>query len=136
MKSLDDFRNEAGEFAMPEHEEMIAVVDRIDKKVNEYLNSEKTHRVKMALVRVARLDLASQALSEGDGYTRTVNSFKDLTRAELRYIESWIASTGTAEGLRRQDWSNGEPAPKRIVRIVKNQEVPQATIDKLIERFA
>lgn len=135
MKSLQDFRMESGEFTFPEREEMVAVLDRIEAAV-QAAQSVDTHGVKGLLTRTARLDLASQALTEAEGFTRVVRSFKDLTRAELNYVEAWVGSTGTKQALQKIGWTaEGAPKPKRVIQMIKTGEVPDSTSSKLIERF-
>ena len=135
MKSLQDFRNDNGEFTFPEREEMVAALDRIEAAV-QAIQTIDTTGVKDRLTRTARLDLASLALTQGEGFTRKVDSFKDLTRAELNYIEAWVSSTGVRQALLNAGWTaEGAPKPKRVIQMIKTGEVPDSTSSKLIERF-
>ena len=135
MKSLQDFRNDNGEFTFPEREEMVAALDRIEAAV-QAIQTIDTTGVKDRLTRTARLDLASLALTEGEGYTRVVHSFKDLTRAELNYVEAWISSTGAKQALQKAGWTaEGAPKPKRIIQMIEADEMPRNTSLKIIKRF-
>ena len=81
-------------------------------------------------------DIASQALSEGDGYQRKVTSFNDLTRAELIYIMHWLEQTDLIDELKAQGWLP-QPKPERILRLLveDDQRLGPRTKAKLTEKY-
>lgn len=108
---------------------------RIDAAVEAALSSLALDGLKERLVQAARKDLAGRALSAGEGYTRRVDTFRDLTRAELDFVEAWIGGVDLPAELRRLAWLPA-PAAQRIVRLLQEDpDIPLRTRQKLIERF-
>lgn len=116
--TLDDLREEHGEFAFPVRDEYATAIPSVDHQIGDALDAYldlwgwKSHAI-----RAARLDIASQALSEGDGYARKVASFRDLTRAELIYIMHWLEQIDLVGELKAQGWLP-RPTPERILRLL------------------
>jgi len=141
MKSLQDFRREHGEFMYPDHMELAEVVQRIETPIVNAMSRFDTKGVKSVLIPKARMDLASQALSEAEGYQRKVTTFKDLTRAELAFVEAWLATNPVEQELTARGWlpTSDHPAgpdPKRIVALLKDDpDIAPRTRKELIERF-
>lgn len=135
--TLDDLRHEYGEFTFPVRDEYATAIPPLDHRIEDALDGYvdlggwKSHAV-----RAARLDIASQALSEGDGYGRKVTSFLDLTRAELIYILHWLEQVDVVAELKTQGWLP-QPKPERILRLLVEDEerIGPRTRAKLTERF-
>lgn len=135
MKSLNDLRAQHGWFTFPEREELAATVERIDQRLKRLMPTSDLAGFKDRLIRAARLDLAGYALSDGDGYRRRVRSFDELPRAELAWVESWLAQANLSEELARLGWLP-QPTPERIARLLKEDpDIPLRTRDKLMERY-
>lgn len=141
MKSINDFRREHGEFTVPDDMELAAIVQRIETPIANALRAIDAHGLKSTLIPAARMDLASQALSEAEGFPRRVESFKDLSRAELYYFEDWLAGVNIDREMKAKGWlpSDGHPAgpdPRRILRLLREDpEIAPRTRSKLLERF-
>lgn len=135
MKSLADFRNEHGWFTYPLVDEMHATVARIDAAVEMAFDGLDIEGFRTRIVQAARKDLAGLALSDAEGYVRKVQTFTDLTRAELAYVEAWITGADLPAELRRLDWLP-QPKPQRIVRLLKeDRDIPPRTRQRLMERY-
>ena len=135
MKSLNDPRTEHGWFTYPMPDEWHAVVTRIDTIVEVAFEGLEIEGFKERFVRAARKDLAARALTAGDGYERRVHSFGDLTRAELLYVEAWLAGADPHLELKRLGWLPS-PSPKRIAQLLKeDRDIPARTRQKLMERY-
>lgn len=135
MKTLNDLRADSGWFAYPEAPEMHAAVDRVDAAVAAAFSAAAIDGFKGHLVQAARKDLAGQALTAGDGYTRRVRSFAELTRAELQYVEAWLAGHDLSAELRQLGWLPA-PSPRRIARLLQEEgDIPPRTRQRLVERF-
>lgn len=135
MKSLNDLRAQHGWFTFPEREELAATIERINQRLKRLMPTSDLAGFKDRLIRAARLDLAGCALSDGDGYRRRVRSFDELPRAELAWVESWLAQANLSEELARLGWLP-QPTPERIARLLKEDpDIPLRTRDKLMERY-
>lgn len=135
MKSLNDLRAQHGWFTFPEPEELSVAIDRINERLKRLMPTSDLAGFKDRLIRAARLDLAGFALSDGDGYRRRVRSFAELPRAELAWIESWLAQANLSEELARLGWLP-QPTPERIARLLKEDiDIPLRTRDNLMERY-
>ena len=116
-------------------EDLHAAVRRIDATVETALAGLTLDGLKERFIQAARKDLAGRALSAGEGYTRRVDTFRDLTRAELDFVEAWIGGVDLPAELRRLAWLPA-PAPQRIVRLLQEDpDIPLRPRQKLIERF-
>ena len=80
---------------------MHAAIARIDALVEQAFDGLDVKGFRTRFVQAARKDLAGQALSDAEGYARKVQTFTDLTRAELAYVEAWIASVDLPAELTR-----------------------------------
>ena len=108
---------------------------RIDAAVEAALGGLVLDGLKERFIQAARKDLAGRALSAGEGYTRRVDTFRDLTRAELDFVEAWIDGSNLPAELERLAWLP-TPAPQRIVRLLQEDpDIPLRTRQKLIERY-
>lgn len=135
MKSLDDFRTDYGWFVYPAADELHSAIARIDARVEQAFAGLDVEGFRTRIVQAARKDLAGQALSDAEGYARKVPTFVDLTRAELAYVEAWIAGADLPAELARLAWLP-QPTPQRIVRLLKDdRDIPVRTRQRLIERF-
>lgn len=135
MKSLNDLRAQHGWFTFPEPEELRVAIDRIDQRIKRLMPAGDLAGFKGRLIRAARLDLAGYALSDGEGYRRRVRSFDELPRAELAFVESWLAQANLSEELARLGWLP-QPTPERIARLLKEDpDIPLRTRAKLLERY-
>ena len=135
--TLDDLRQEHGEFTFPVRDEYATAIPSLDHQIGDVMEAYvdlwgwKNHAT-----RAARLDIASKALSEGDGYQRKVTSFNDLTRAELIYIMHWLEQTDLVAELKTQGWLP-QPKPERILRLLveDDQRLGPRTKAKLTEKY-
>lgn len=135
MKSLNDMRAEYGWFSFPEPEQVHAAISRIEYRIGRALPALTERGVKGRLLRAARLDLAGQALSQGDGYRRRVRSFGELTQPELVYVEAWLAQADLKQELAGLGWLPG-PTPRRITQLLKEDaEIPPRTRERLLARY-
>ena len=116
---------------------MHAAIARIDALVEQAFDGLDVEGFRTRFVQAARKDLAGQALSDAEGYARKVQTFTDLTRAELAYVEAWIASVDLPAELTRLTWLPA-PAPQRIVRLLKEtpkSKLPPSTVEALMQQF-
>jgi len=135
MKSLPDLRAQHGWFTFPEPEELYVAVTRINRLLAAALDDLPLAGCKAWLVRAARLDLAGRALSAGEGYARQVESFKDLTRAELDFVAAWIEGCDLRAELALLGWLPA-PTARRIARLLAEEEaIPERTRARLVEWF-
>lgn len=133
MQSLIDLRDKLGWFEFPDAPEMHVAVERLDRRVRSVLPAVPGFTGRLA--RAARLDLASKALTEGDGYGRRVRSFHDLPRAELAYVEAWVGQADLAAELTQLGWLP-QPSPQRILRLLQeDSDLPVRTRDRLIKAY-
>ena len=116
---------------------MHAAIARIDALVEQAFDGLDVEGFRTRFVQAARKDLAGQALSDAEGYARKVQTFTDLTRAELAYVETWIADADLPAELARLSWLPA-PTPQRIVRLLKEtpkSKLPPSTVAALIQQF-
>lgn len=126
-----------GEFTYPELEEMIMVVQAVEEAILEpaILCFLDTRGVKGLILKQARYDLASRALTQADGYTRKVRTFNDLTRAELLYVRSWIEQCDITAELAEAGWIP-VPTTDRLKRLVAEAEVSKRAMNVFKKRWA
>ena len=116
---------------------MHAAIARIDALVEQAFDGLEAEGFMTRFVQAARKDLAGQALSDAEGYARKVQTFTDLTRAELAYVEAWINSADLSTELTRLAWLP-QPASQRIVRLLKEtpkSKLPPSTVEALMQHF-
>jgi hypothetical protein len=125
-----------GEFTYPEPEELIMVVQAVEEvilpAISSFLN---TRGVKGLFVDQARYDLASRALTQADGFTRKVRTFKDLTRAELLYVRWWIEQCDIIAELAEAGWIP-LPTMDRLRRLVAEAEVSKRAMNVFRKQWA
>ncbi len=141
MKSINDFRREHGEFTIPDDMELAAIVQRVEAPIEDAFRAIDARGLKSTIIPAARMDLAAQALSEAEGFPRRVESFRDLSRAELIYIEAWLTNVDVKIELKGKGWlpDDGHPTgpdPRRILKLLREDpEIAPRTRSKLIERY-
>lgn len=128
-------RQQYGEFTYPEPEELIMVVQAVEEVILPAISSFlDTRGVKGLFVDQARYDLASRALTQADGYTRKVRTFKDLTRAELLYVRWWIEQADITAELAEAGWIP-VPTIARLKRLVAEAEVSKRAMNVLKKQW-
>lgn len=135
MRTLQHYRDEHGEFIYPTDDEIAVASTAISLAVQSVF-SDDLRPLTGRFVRAARLDLASRALTLGDGYKRTVTTFKDLTRAELNFVVDWINTVHVADEMQRAGWRASGPTPARAKRLAdQTLDMPPRTLKALRERY-
>lgn len=136
---LDMFYQEYGE-NFPDRDELIPVVQEMDEAIAYALDGLDLSRIKSPLVRAVRTDLARHWLTTDYGFPRSVDSFKELCRAEIYYVQSVFRATiarpnGLPNVLHQLGWL---PTPTRttINRIVAHGEIKPITERRMRERWA
>jgi hypothetical protein len=125
-----------GEFTYPEREELAVVVQAVEEAILEpailcYLD---TRGVKGLITDQARYDLASRALTQADGFTRKVHTFKDLTRPELLYVRWWIEQCDITAELAEAGWIP-VPTMARLKRLVAEADVSSRAMNVFKKRW-
>jgi hypothetical protein len=136
MESLKAYRKHYGEFFYPEWDEVAAAVLLFNGEIEPILLScANLKGVKGVMVSAARRDLAGNALSRGEGFTRIVRSFNDLTRAELIYVRDWfnVAKGDTRGELAALGWL--PPSKYRLERLLKEDDLSSVAIKTIKERW-
>ena len=113
------------------------MIARIDALVEQAFDGLDVEGFRTRFVQATRKDLAGQALSDAEGYARKVQTFTDLTRAELAYVEAWTNSADLSTELTRLAWLP-QPASQRIVRFLKEtpkSKLPPSTVEALMQHF-
>lgn len=136
MESLQTYRAHYGEFYYPEWNEVKDAVQLFDDEVEPILLScANLKGVKGVIVSAARRDLAATALSRGEGFTRVVRSFNDLTRAELTYASDWFrgVKANTKGELAALGWL--PPSRYRLERLLKEDDLSSKAKKVITERW-
>lgn len=135
MRTLQDFRDEYGE-NFPTEDEMAVAATTVNLAVESVFTGQDLRPLTGRFVRAARLDLASRAMTQADGYRRTVTTFKDLSRAELNYFVAWVNTVNVPGEMRQLGWTQQGPTPARARRLAdQDHDIPPRTLKALRQKY-